>query len=137
MTIQLKQVIRYGFVGLTTNLLGYLIYLLVTWVWLEPKMAVTVLYPVGVTMSYFGHARYSFSYQGRHLSAVSRFIVAHLIGYLVNLSLLYIFVDGFQIPHQFVQASAIFVVAGVLFLLFRYFVFPDQSQRTAEDVGGS
>jgi len=120
----LSQLIRYGVVGLLTNLAGYGIYLLLTWLWLEPKLAVTLLYPVGVIAGYFGHARYSFSYQGRATSGMSRYFIAHAIGYGVNVSLLYVFSDVLRYPHQAVQAAAIFIVAAILFLLFKFFVFP-------------
>ena len=120
----LSQLIRYGVVGLLTNLAGYLVYLLVTWLWLEPKLAVTVLYPVGVIAGYFGHARYSFTYQGRATSGLARYLIAHAIGYGTNVSLLYVFSDLLHFPHQAVQACAIFIVAGVLFVQFKFFVFP-------------
>ena len=120
----IMQLVRYGLVGLATNLAGYLIYLLVTWLWLEPKAAVTVLYPVGILMGYFGQARYAFKYRGDARSGLARFLVAHAIGYGANITLLHIFTDRLGYPHQAVQAAAIFVVAGLLFLLFRFFVFP-------------
>ena len=106
------------------NLAGYVIYLLLTWLWLDPKLAVTVLYPLGVIAGYFGHGRYSFAYQGRTTSGLSRYLVAHAIGYGTNVSLLYVFSDLLRFPHQVVQACAIFIVAGVLFLQFKFFVFP-------------
>ena len=118
------QLLRYGVVGLLTNLAGYLIYLLLTWLWLEPKLAVTLLYPVGVIAGYFGHARYSFTFQGRLSSGMIRYLVAHAFGYVLNVSLLYVFTDRLHFPHEAVQFCAIFIVAGVLFLLFRYYVFP-------------
>ena len=43
----LVQLARYGVVGVVTNLAGYLVYLFLTWFWLEPKLAVSILYPVG------------------------------------------------------------------------------------------
>lgn len=110
-------------VGVLNNLLGYLIYLSLTWIWLEPKLAITLLYPIGATTAYFGHARYSFSYQGNKLHGLFRYVIAHIIGYSVNVLLLYVMHDHMGFPHQAVQAIAIFVVAGVLFLLLRYFVF--------------
>jgi hypothetical protein len=39
--------------------------------------------------------------------------------------MLFILSDKWGFPHQAVQASAIFVVALILFLMFKYFVFPD------------
>lgn len=119
------QAIRYGFVGLLNNLLGYLIYLLITFLGLDPKIAITILYPVGATAAYFGHSKYSFSYRGKHAGTLLRYALAHFVGYGVNFAMLFLLSDKLKLPHQFVQASAILVVAGVLFLMFKYFVFPD------------
>ena len=119
----LKQVVRYGVVGVLNNLWGYLLYLLVTWLWLDPKTAVSILYPVGAFTAYFAHAKYSFSYRGERTKALFRFVVAHAVGYLVNISMLYFLVDTLGYPHPLVQAFAIVTVAGLLFILFRYYVF--------------
>ncbi|WP_076998634.1 GtrA family protein [Variovorax sp. KK3] len=121
-----RQVVRYGVVGVLNNLLGYLIYLLVTWLWLDPKVAVTLMYPIGAVTAYFGHARYSFAYSGRTSHGLLRYAIAHVIGYGVNVGMLYVLSDRLGYPHQAVQAAAIVVVAGILYLLFRYFVFPNR-----------
>lgn len=118
------QMARYVGVGVLNNLLGYLIYLAVTWLWLDPKLAVTLLYPIGAMTAYFGHAKYAFNYQGAHSHGLLRYVSAHLIGYGVNVSLLYIFSDRLHYPHQAVQAVAIFAVGGILYLLFKLWVFP-------------
>ena len=128
--LALGQIIRYAIVGVLNNLLGYFIYLLVTYFWLDPKVAITLLYPVGATTAYFGHSKYSFSHKGTKRHALWRYIVAHLISYGVNYLMLYILWEKFNFPHQAVQAGAIFVCAGVLFLLFKYFVFPNSRLRT-------
>ena len=120
------QVARYGVVGVVNNFLGYLIYLLVTWLGVDPKVTVSMFYPMAAAIGYFSHAKYSFSHKGRHRVAMPRYVIAHVIGYLTNMALLYIFVDKLLYPHQLVQLVAIIVVAGVLFLLFRYFVFPSR-----------
>jgi len=121
---QFAQIIRYGAVGSLNNLLGYLIYLAVTWLGIDPKLAVTILYPVGVLTAYFGHARYSFSFKGSRAYGLLRYLIAQLVGYGANILMLYTFSDRLGFPHQAVQAVAIFVVGGILFLLLKYFVFP-------------
>ena len=126
----LVQVIRYGIVGVLNNLLGYLIYLLITWLWLDPKVAVTLMYPIGAVTAYFGHARYSFRYQGNTTRGMLRYVLAHMIGYGINIGMLYLFSDKMGFAHQLVQAVAIVVVAGILYLLMRYFVFPARSTAT-------
>ncbi len=118
------QLIRYGVVGVINNLLGYLIYLFVTFFWIEPKIAITLFYPIGALTGYFGHLKYSFAYQGKHRFTLIRYGIAHFIGYSINFMMLFILVDKLKFPHQAVQGSAIFVVASALFLMFRYFVFP-------------
>lgn len=120
------QVVRYGVVGVLNNLLGYLIYLLITLLWLDPKIAVTLMYPIGAVTAYFGHARYSFIYSGRTSHGIGRYAIAHLIGYGANIGMLHLFSDRLGYPHQLVQAVAIVAVAGILYLLFRYFVFPNR-----------
>ncbi|WP_340150534.1 GtrA family protein [uncultured Sneathiella sp.] len=123
------QMFRYAIVGVLNNLLGYVVYLLVTYFWLEPKVAVTILYPIGVLIAYFSHAKYSFSHQGDHAWAIVRFFVSYFICYWLNLSMLYFFSDKLGYPHQIVQAVAIVVVGGVLFLLLKFFVFWPASNK--------
>jgi putative flippase GtrA len=128
LTAMLDQVVRYGKVGVLNNLLGYLIYLMLTWLWLDPKVAVTLMYPIGAVTAYFGHAKYAFSYTGCRWYGILRYALAHLIGYGANIGMLYVFSDYLGYPHQMVQVVAIFMVSGILYLLFRYFVFPTGPQ---------
>jgi len=123
------QLFRYAIVGTLNALCGYLIYLLITWLWLDPKVAVSLMYPLGAALGFRSHAKYSFGHLDRNLASIARYLVAHLIGYAINVGLLYILVDLLGYPHQLVQLIAIVTVAGVLFILFRYFVFP-QTHRT-------
>ena len=126
----LGQVKRYGIVGVLNNLLGYLIYLFITWFWLDPKIAVTLMYPIGAVTAYYGHARYAFSYNGRHSHVLVRYVIAHLIGYGANIGMLYLFWNQLGYPHQLVQAIAIVVMAVVFFLLYRHFVFSKRFMST-------
>ena len=116
--------VRYAVVGLTTNAIGYGVYLLVTWMGVPPKMAVTLLYPVGAMVSFLGNRKWTFSHEGEALPSLVRYWVTHCMGYGLNWLLLYVFVDHLGHPHQWVQGIAVFVVAGFLFVMFRFFVFP-------------
>ena len=123
------QVVRYGVVGILNNLLSYFIYILITWPWLDPKVAVVMMCPVSAVMAYHGHSRYSFAGHSGASYKPLRYFIAHLVGYGANLAILVVFYDWFGFPHQLVQAAAIVFVAGVLYLMFRYFVF------TSREVG--
>lgn len=127
----IRQLIRYGVVGVLNNLLGYGIYLAITFCGLDPKLAISLLYPIGATTAYFGHSKYSFAYNKKGISGPLRYIIAHAISYGANLLMLYVFWQEAGWPHQLVQGAAIFVCAGILFVLFKYFVFASVGSKPA------
>lgn len=118
------QFLRYGCVGIGSNLLLYLGYLGLTWTGVGHKTAMTVLYGTGVLVTYVANSAWSFGRTSLSHGAFARYVAAHAVGYLLNLMLLWVAVDKLHLAHQIVQAAAIIVVAMVLFLLHRYWVFP-------------
>lgn len=117
------QFYRYGLIGLASNVLGYLLFLSITYWGVELKIAMTLLYAVGVTVGFFGNRQWAFVHNGALLGSSTRYCIAHVFGYLINFLILFWFVDRLGYSHQWVQAGAIFVVAGFLFVAFKYFVF--------------
>lgn len=118
-----SQLCRYGVVGAVSNLLAYFAYLLLTWLGMPPKSAMSIVYLMAATLAFSGHRILTFSHKGKVGAAVGRYVLAHCFGYLLNLLLLAVFVDYLGFRHELVQAIAILVVAGFLFLTFRYAVF--------------
>ena len=125
----MPQLFRYGLVGVITNLALYFFYLLITYLGIEPKQAMTISYIVGASIGFVGHREWTFAHKGALLGSGTRYCIAHLLGYLVNFIILLTFVDKLGYPHRWVQAVAILVVAGFLFVIFRYFVFPKSASN--------
>ena len=121
------QMLRYGVVGIATNLAGFLVYLALTWGGLAPKIAMSGLYVLGATLSFVLNRRWTFGHRGAISGAGVRFVLAHLAGYGINLALLVTLHDLAGLPHPAVQAGAVVIVAGFLFVAFRLFVFPARS----------
>jgi putative flippase GtrA len=128
-----KQLFLYGVLGISRNAVGYLVYLLITYLGVPPKIAMTILYSVGTTVGFFGYRKLIFAHQGCMLRAGLRYLIAHLMGYSINLVILIIMVDKLGYAHQWVQILAIFVVAGFLFLTFKIFVFGDVEPLKKEE----
>ncbi|WP_124431982.1 GtrA family protein [Pseudomonas orientalis] len=120
------QLVRYGIVGLTNNALLYLGYLLLVYCGSGEKLAMTLIYMIGVFTSYTFNYKWTFS-QRKNRAALIRYIQMHLTGYFINFILLYIFVDRLLYPHQIVQIFAIIIVAFFGFFTCKYFVFRDRS----------
>ena len=126
---EFNELIRYGIVGLTQNGIGYLVYLFLTWVLaLDPKLVVAVTYPLGVLISYVGNAKFTYGKKVKDYSMIFKYFISHCMGYSLNISLLYIFVDIYSFSHEVVQFVCIFLVAALLFLLSKFFVFTSPSK---------
>ena len=123
----IAQLYCYGFVGIASNLAGYMVYLLVTYLGATPKITMSLLYGVGAAAGFWGNRNITFSHKGKLLATGARYFIAHCIGYTINLVILVIMVDKFGYAHQMVQAAAVFIVAIFLFLALKYFVFKEQS----------
>lgn len=117
------QLFRYGLVGLSSNLTAYLVYLFITDVGVEPKVAMTLVYVLGVVIGFAGNRKWTFQHSGDNTRTIARYVAAHLSGYLLNWLILFSFVDRLGYAHQWVQAVAIIVVAGFLFVVFKHLVF--------------
>ncbi len=126
------QLFRYGLVGVASNLVGYMVYLLITYLGATPKITMSLLYGVGATIGFWGNRKLTFAYRGSLLGTGVRYIVAHSFGYFINLTILIVMVDKLGYAHQWVQAIAVFVVAAFLFLSFKFFVFRKSDFKTGE-----
>jgi putative flippase GtrA len=120
----LAQLLRYGLVGVAMNSCGYLLFILITWLGMEPKTAMTVLYVVGASAGFWSNRNWTFGHRGGIAGPAFKYLGAHACGYLLNYVILAVFADHLHYPYRVVQAVAILVVAGFLFVTFKFLVFP-------------
>ena len=129
-----RQLLRYAMVGLGSNVILYVAYLLLTGFGLGYKTAMTLLYAVGILQTFLFNRRWTFDDSGRIHGTFFRYVITYALGYLFNLGALYMLVDELGLPHQIVQGALIFVVAVLLFLLQKYWVFIN-GQKQYSDFG--
>jgi putative flippase GtrA len=127
------QFFRYVVVGLASNALLYAVYVGLTHVGIDPKLAMTLLYIAGVAQTFAFNKRWSFRHSGMHGPAFARYCAAYLLGYAVNLLALLILVDRLGYPHQLVQGVLVLALAAMLFMLQKFWVFRD-SQRDTKSI---
>ena len=126
------EFIRYMVVGLTSNFILYAVYIGLTELGMVPKFAMSLLYGMGVIQTFIFNKRWSFRFEGATTPALMRYVTAHAICYAINLGALVLLVDQRGLPHQWVQGVMIFVIAVILFLAQRYWIFPRISRSRAE-----
>ena len=125
------EILRFGAVGLASNALLYLLYLAATAVGVEPKVAVSLIYLVGVLQTFVLNKRWTFQHEGHVRRTAARYWVAYAFSYAANMVLLIIFVDMAGFDHRVVQGVLIAVIGLVLFALQKYWVFGTLPVRQA------
>lgn len=117
------QFIRYAIVGLVSNLVLYIFYLILTSYGMGHKLSMSLLYAMGVLQTFYINRRWSFVHQGSAHKALIRYVAAYASGYILNLVILMVLVDRYGLPHQIVQGAMIIFLAFMLFLMQRYWIF--------------
>ena len=117
------EILRFGVIGLASNALLYLLYLATTAIGVEPKAAASLIYLVGVLLTFVLNKRWTFQHDGHVRRTAARYWVAYVFSYAANMVLLIIFVDIAGFDHRVVQGVLIAVIGLVLFALQKYWVF--------------
>ena len=92
------------------------------------KTAMTLLYVVGVSLTFLFNRKWSFRHDGAASPAMLRYFAIYGFGYVLNFFVLLVLVDHLRLPHEIVQGVMIFALAVMLFLLQRYWVFRPETR---------
>lgn len=117
------QSFRFAIVGLVSNAVLYLLYIVLTQMSLQPSTAMSLVFITGTLQTFLFNKTWTFSRKGNSAGYLARYLIAYVGAYLINLLALYWFVDRWTCPHQVVQGVAILVIGGGLFIVQRYWVF--------------
>ena len=123
------QFIRFAIVGILSNGLLYLFYLGLTSSGVGHKLAMSILYAVGIMQTFLFNKKWTFQHNGETRRAFVRYWLAYAIGYVLNLVALIVLVDWARFPHQVVQGAMILVLAVFLFLLQKFWVFEESQSK--------
>jgi putative flippase GtrA len=123
---QFGQILRFGIVGLLSNIAIYLLYLILTGNGVEHKTAMTVLYAAGFTSTYLFNRNWTFKSSGKISTSFPLYVLTYVIGYFINLFFLFALVDLAGFDHRLVQGCMILVVAAFLFFTQKRLIFKDQ-----------
>ena len=131
-----RQLIRYGMVGLIVNVIGYLSFLGMVYAGLHHQVAATLMFAIAVLASYVANRNWSFAHQGGVARSFSSYLLLYLAAWVLDVLVIYIFVDRLGWHHGLVQGVAILGIAGLVFVGQRYWVFR-QARSTAAGSGAT
>lgn len=129
MNNSLRQFVRYGIVGIFSNIIGYIIYLALTHFGTPPKLAMTLLYCAGVAQTFFFNKSWSFKFTGPQTPAFVRYATLYAAGYLINYSTMAYLIDKQNAPHEFVMAALMLAMPALFFLGQKFWVFTEAPRK--------
>ena len=122
-----SQFIRYVIVGLASNAVMYIAYIVLTLVGMGPKLAMSLLYGIGVLQTFVFNKNWSFRFEGAATPALVRYATVYAVGYVIQFLALMLLVDQIGLPHQWVMGALILFIALLLFLAQKFWVFRQAS----------
>lgn len=117
------ELMRFAVVGVLSNVALYGVYVALTSLGMGHKLAMSLLYAIGVLQTFVFNKRWSFSHHGAAAAPFFRYVVVYGLGYALNFGALVVFVDIGGQPHRIVQAVMIVLIALLTFLSQKYWVF--------------
>lgn len=118
-----RQLLTFIVIGIAHNGGSYLVYLLLTYYGMSPNVAVTILYPIGIAISFFANKKFTFKNRDSLLKTGIAYTALYVSGYCINLAFLYLFYEHMGIPHQLVQIGTTFVLAAYFFFISKFMIF--------------
>ena len=113
-----KEFKRYIFYGLFINGIGYILYILITSLGLNPLLTITVFYPINLLIGYFTHLKHTFKVKNDHnfRKRFLNYIIVYILGYILNISFIYIFHN--KLSYSSPISAIIFHIFNCLFIIF-------------------
>lgn len=119
---EVRAFARFGVVGITSNALLFVVYLVLTALGMEPLAAATLMWILGVAISFVLNRSWTFRHSGSVGPALVRYGLLYATAYGLNLALLALLTRA-GYPHALVQGILILVFGVGLFIVQRTWVF--------------
>jgi len=133
----LGQGLRFGIVGVFSNIVLYAFYLTAKQIGVGHKTAMTVLFSLGFLHTFYFNRRWTFASDSLFWVALRKYLLIYSGAWLANFFALMVLVDQLSFAHEIVQGVAVVVLAIALFLLQKFWVFRDRSKHFEGNVSGS
>lgn len=122
-----EELVRYSAVGVATNVFGFLLYVLFTTLGVSPILMISISYPIHIGLAFYLNKKWSFTYEGRISASAVRYLISYIGCYILNVAALKYFYGYWGFSHVLVQAVAVVVIAPLLFVTQKFWVFRENA----------
>lgn len=110
---EVKRLSRYGIVGIATNLLLYVVFLLLLYLGVDPVVDAGICYLLGVSLSYILNRRWTFDSRNTHKKDLPKFLLSYGIGLISTLLTITVLMQF--LPTEIGQLLNIAITAVVIY----------------------
>lgn len=116
--LPLKQIIRFGIVGVCSTLISYAIYFLLVRIGINASIAYTIGYAIGFVFNFFASSYFTFKVKATIKKGIG-FVGSNLVNYIIQIILLNIFIK-IGIPEVYAPIPVYCISIPINFLLVRF-----------------
>ncbi|KKU82128.1 MAG: Membrane protein, GtrA family [Parcubacteria group bacterium GW2011_GWA2_47_8] len=117
------QLFKFACVGILNTAVGYGAFALLIFLDLHYIAAATLSHIIGMAHSYVWNKYFTFRAAHKNSQELNKFIAVYAGVYVLNMSLLWFFVDFLGYPPLIIQAFVVIAVAFISFVGQKYWVF--------------
>ncbi|MHC8311052.1 GtrA family protein [Pseudomonas sp. GT1P32] len=121
-SLGLLQFIKYYLVGALVNAGGYAAFLILIHQKIEAKLAASILYVIGALISFWLNRKLVFDSTIHIRTSLLRLLIMLMAGYVLNILMLYIFVDLYNAPAWLIQIASVVLVSVFFYLVNKFYV---------------
>jgi putative flippase GtrA len=118
---------RFALIGIKTNVIYYLCYVVLVFAGVPPRFALTTIYTFGILYTFGFNRTYVFKTDAPPLSQLLRYALTYLVAWALNIILLEGSVSILGVNPYVAQAFLIPIIAAINFLALKFFVFYHQA----------
>ena len=119
----ISQLFLFGIVGISLNLTSYLIFCLLIYLKISYSLAISLVYLVFFIINFFIYKEKIFQKKNHSSGTVIKYFFSHLLIYILNLFLLFLSIDIYQLSPFYSQFVIILILGLLMFYLYKYWVY--------------
>ena len=121
----LPQVTSYILIGIFLNISLYILFVVLIFFGIESKITISLCYALGLTFSFLLNKTFTFSNNSKTWKQLMRYLFLILCLYILNLFLLFLFVDKMSKSPTLIQGFIFISYIPITFILQKFWVFSD------------
>ena len=118
---EFEKILKYGVSGILTNVILYLLFILLLRTGISPVLASVISFLIGVIISYTLNRNWTFSSKSNHVKDTTKFITAQGIGLLFTVIIISSLI--LYIPAEFAQIINVGITAPIIYVSLRVLKF--------------